>query len=210
LAERDSGRPRAKTRWLSAKAFRARGAFGASPFARAFLPAIAAAIVAVGVGDRGDRGLLAVPAAFAGKPARARAARPPRVERVVRVLRGEAIWYGRAAHGKRTASGERFNRHVFTAAHRSLPLGTRVRVIDLKSGRRVIVRINDRGPYGRDRSRIIDVSEAAARKLGFRHRGSTRVKLEVLGTSPPRPAQARDESASARPTASTAGREELR
>ena len=110
---------------------------------------------------------------------------PAPTERVVRVLRGQAVWYGPRWHGKRTASGERFNRHDLTAAHRSLPLGSRVRVTDLESWRQVIVRVNDRGPYGRDRSRIIDVSEAAARKLGFRDRGSTRVWLEVLAERPP-------------------------
>ena len=101
-------------------------------------------------------------------------------ERVVRELRGIAIWYGADWHGKKTASGERFDRHALTAAHRSLPLGTRVRITVLASGRQLIVRINDRGPYGRDRRRIIDVSEAAARELGFRERGSARVLLEVL------------------------------
>ncbi len=104
----------------------------------------------------------------------------PEPERVVRELRGIAIWYGGDWHGKKNASGERFDRHALTAAHRSLPLGTRVRITALASGRQVIVRINDRGPYGRDRRRIIDVSEAAARELGFLERGSTRVLLEVL------------------------------
>lgn len=107
-------------------------------------------------------------------------AAPPPAERVVRVLGGHAIWYGADWHGKKTASGERFNRHALTAAHRSLPLGSRVRVTDLESGRQVVVRINDRGPYGRDRRRIIDLSEAAARLLGFHERGWTRVILEVL------------------------------
>jgi rare lipoprotein A len=102
------------------------------------------------------------------------------VDRVVKVLRGSAVWYGAAWHGKKTASGERFNRHDLTAAHRSLPLGSRVRVTNVDSGRAVVVRINDRGPYGPDRRRIIDVSEAAARRLGFARRGSARVKLEVL------------------------------
>jgi rare lipoprotein A len=115
-------------------------------------------------------------------------AAPPPAERVVRVLRGHAIWYGADWHGKKTASGERFNRHALTAAHRSLPLGSRVRVTDLESGRQVVVRINDRGPYGRDRRRIIDLSEAAARLLGFHERGWTRVKLEVLAD----PAEAMD------------------
>jgi rare lipoprotein A len=105
---------------------------------------------------------------------------PPPPERVVRVLRGIAIWYGGKWHGRRTASGERFDKRAFTAAHRTLALGSRVRITDLKSGRKAIVRINDRGPYGRDRRRVIDVSEAVARELGFLERGSTRVLLEVL------------------------------
>ncbi len=113
------------------------------------------------------------------------AATPAPTERVVRVLRGSAVWYGRRWQGKRTASGERFDRRKLTAAHRTLPLGTRVRVTDLESWRRVIVRVNDRGPYGRDRRRIIDLSEAAARELGFLERGSTRVWLEVLAERPP-------------------------
>jgi rare lipoprotein A len=118
----------------------------------------------------------------AGPPADA----GPPPEKVVRVLRGHAVWYGGDWHGKKTASGERFDRHAFTAAHRSLPLGTRVRVTDLRTRRQVIVRVNDRGPYGPDRRRIIDLSEAAARELGFLDRGSTRVNLEVLA---PRPEQ---------------------
>jgi len=67
-----------------------------------------------------------------------------------------------------------------TAAHRSLPLGTRVRVINLENHRSVILRINDRGPYGRDRRRIIDVSEDAARRLDFHERGSVPVEIQVL------------------------------
>jgi rare lipoprotein A len=109
----------------------------------------------------------------------------PEPERVVRELRGIAIWYGADWHGKKTASGERFDRHALTAAHRSLPLGTRVRVTVLSSGRQVIVRVNDRGPYGRDRRRIIDLSEAAARELGILERGSARVLLEILAPRAP-------------------------
>jgi len=99
---------------------------------------------------------------------------------VVRVLRGKAVFYGDKWHGRKTASGERFNQHEMTAAHRSLPLGTRVRVTNLSNGKSVVVRINDRGPYGRDRSRIIDLSKAAARRLDFMDSGWTRVKVEVL------------------------------
>lgn len=99
---------------------------------------------------------------------------------VVRVLRGKAVFYGDKWHGRRTASGERFNQRAMTAAHRSLPLGTRVRVTNLANGKSVVVRINDRGPFGRDRSRIIDLSKAAARRLEFIDDGVTRVKVEVL------------------------------
>src|SRR5262245_24349767 len=82
--------------------------------------------------------------------------------------RGYATWYGTepGQQGGPTASGERFDRHALTAAHRTLPMGTIVRVTELRSGRSVVVRINDRGPYG-DHSRIIDLSEAAARKIGI-------------------------------------------
>ena len=116
----------------------------------------------------------------ADRPASPPPAPGPAPERVVRVFEGKAIWYGGKWHGKKTASGERFDKEALTAAHRSLPFGTRVRVTSVASGRQVVVRINDRGPYGRDRRRIIDVSEAAARALEFGKRGSIRVRLEVL------------------------------
>ena len=78
---------------------------------------------------------------------------------------GLASWYGKAHHGRRTASGERFDMQALTAAHRTLAFGTIVRVTDVASGRSVNVRINDRGPFGN--GRIIDLSYAAARKLGM-------------------------------------------
>ena len=95
--------------------------------------------------------------------------------------RGEvwlASYYAREHQGRRTASGERFDMHGMTAAHRSLPLGARVRVTNLDNGRRAVVRINDRGPFRR--GRIIDLSYAAARKLGFARRGIARVRIETL------------------------------
>lgn len=92
---------------------------------------------------------------------------------------GIASWYGNEFHGRTTASGERFNQNDLTAAHPNLPFGSRVRVTNVENGRRVIVRINDRGPFA-DRERIIDVSRAAARRLDFEHQGLTRVQLEVL------------------------------
>ena len=79
--------------------------------------------------------------------------------------RGAASWYGPGFHGRRTASGERFNLGAMTAAHRTLPFGTRVMVRNARTGRSVVVRINDRGPYsGR---RIIDLSRASAQAIGI-------------------------------------------
>lgn len=86
---------------------------------------------------------------------------------------GGASWYGPGFNGKRAASGEIFNENAMTAAHRSLPFGTKVRVTDQRTGAVVDVVINDRGPF--HGSRIIDLSKAAATKLGFRNRGTTSV-----------------------------------
>ncbi|WP_448679366.1 septal ring lytic transglycosylase RlpA family protein [Pseudomonas nicosulfuronedens] len=91
---------------------------------------------------------------------------------------GTASYYGKAHHGKRTASGERFNQNALTAAHRTLPFGTRVKVTNLDNGRSVVVRINDRGPFGR--GRIIDVSKAAAEQLNMLRSGTAPVRLEGL------------------------------
>jgi rare lipoprotein A len=77
---------------------------------------------------------------------------------------GAASWYGPGFHGRKTASGERFNAGDFTAAHRTLPFGTRVRVMNRANGRSVVVRINDRGPYAH--GRVIDLSRASAKALG--------------------------------------------
>ena len=97
----------------------------------------------------------------------------------LRVLRGKASYYGRYHHGKKTASGERFDMHAFTAAHRTLRFGTLVRVTNQRNGRTVVVRINDRGPFG-GRGRIIDLSQAAARKLDMMKSGVVPVTVEVL------------------------------
>lgn len=78
---------------------------------------------------------------------------------------GRASWYGQRFHGKRTASGERFDMHELTAAHPSLAFGTKVQVRSMTTGKSVVVRINDRGPYAH--KRVIDLSFAAARKLGI-------------------------------------------
>jgi len=95
-----------------------------------------------------------------------------------RVQRGKATWYGGKFHGRKTASGERFDKRSMTAAHRTLPFGTIVRVTNLRNKRSVEVRINNRGPYGK--GRIIDVSEAAARKLGMISAGVVPVTVEVV------------------------------
>lgn len=93
-------------------------------------------------------------------------------------MRGIASWYGPGLHGRRSASGERFNQHAMTAAHRSLPFGTQVRVTNLKNGRSVVVRINDRGPF--TRNRVIDLSAAAARILRMKRSGTAPVQVEVV------------------------------
>ena len=100
---------------------------------------------------------------------------------------GVASWYGGDLHGNPTASGDAFDQHALSAAHRTLPLGTRVRVTNLANGRSVVVRINDRGPFVRGRT--IDVSRAAAQRLGMLDRGTTRVRIEVVGGAGPRAAQ---------------------
>src|SRR6266849_7304869 len=97
---------------------------------------------------------------------------------------GTASWYGAESQGRRTASGERFDQHAFTAASRTLPIGTRVRVTNLGNGRSAVVRINDSGPFAR--GRVIDVSRAAAQALGMVGRGSARVRIETLGEGNPR------------------------
>ena len=91
---------------------------------------------------------------------------------------GFASFYGSEFHGRRTASGERYDEGELSAAHRTLPFGTRVRLTNLKNGRTVVVTITDRGPFRR--GRIVDVSKRAARELGFLRAGVARVRLEVL------------------------------
>ena len=92
--------------------------------------------------------------------------------------RGTASFYGRELAGRPTASGERFNPGALTAAHRTLPFGSMVRVTNISNGDSVIVRINDRGPFSH--GRVIDVSHAAAREIGLHRSGTARVKLALL------------------------------
>ena len=89
---------------------------------------------------------------------------------------GEASWYGPGLYGRKTASGEVLRPGTMTAAHRTLPFGTCLRVTNLENGRVAEVRVNDRGPYAA--GRIVDVSESAARTLGMHGKGVTRVRLE--------------------------------
>ena len=90
---------------------------------------------------------------------------------------GKASWYGRIFQSKQTASGEPYDMYQFTAAHRSLPLGSWIKVTNLKNDRSVVVRINDRGPV--KRSRIIDLSYGAAQALSFEKRGLQTVRLDL-------------------------------
>lgn len=99
------------------------------------------------------------------------------------VLRGRASWYGRRFQGLRTSSGERFNRHEFTCAHKTLPFGTRLRVTNLTNGVAVVVRVSDRGPFRHER--IIDLAEVAARPLGLVEAGAASVVAEVVPTNTP-------------------------
>lgn len=126
---------------------------------------------------------VAVSTAFAGKPAahHDRAQNGP--DAVVGQTRvGLASYYGKGLQGKETADGETFDKNDISAAHPTYPMGTRLKVTNLRNGRAINVRINDRGPVRKHRAQgvIIDLSERAARELGFRRDGRTRVKTEVL------------------------------
>lgn len=143
---------------LTAQPPRARPAPAPAPKSRAAAPAVPAP-----------------PSPDAAAPAEEPAAAPDGVL----LGRGLASWYGPNLHGRRTASGERFDRYEFTAAHRTLPFGARVCVRSVLTGKAVVVRINDRGPFGPDR--VIDLSEAAAEELGMVGLGIKPVELWHLG-----------------------------
>jgi rare lipoprotein A len=102
----------------------------------------------------------------------------PRAPRVVQVSSGRASWYGPGFFGNRTANGEVFRPGTMTAAHRTLPFGTKVRVTNLSNGRTAVVRINDRGPF--IGNRVIDLAHGAAQHLGLVASGLAPVRLEVL------------------------------
>jgi len=103
---------------------------------------------------------------------------PPAPEQPFFTQVGTASWYGGFHHGRKTASGERFNMNDLTAAHRAVKLGTVLRVTNLDNGRTATVRVNDRGPYVNNR--IIDLSAAAARDLGMKQDGLARVRIEAF------------------------------
>ena len=123
-----------------------------------------------------------------GSPARATASDPSKpaaapTTTATTVLRGRASWYGSYFQGRRTTSGERFNRFKYTCAHKTLPFGTRLRVTNVKNGKSVVVRVSDRGPYRHER--IIDLSEIAARPLGLVECGAATVVAEVVAPETP-------------------------
>ena len=95
---------------------------------------------------------------------------------------GRASWYGDWHHGKKTASGAKFDKNDMTAAHRTLPLGTEARVTNVENGRSVTVTVNDRGPY--KPGRVLDLSERAAKELGKKEKGLAQVKIEVMDDAP--------------------------
>ena len=113
------------------------------------------------------------PALLAAQPSAAQTHSKPSATSVI--AQGLASWYGDIFQGRRTASGERYDMHEFTAAHKTLPFGTRVRVKSVSTGKEIVVRINDRGPFAH--RRLIDLSRAAAIALGVRGHGVTSVVL---------------------------------
>lgn len=110
------------------------------------------------------------PATAKTKPAKAKTTKKAQI--------GVASWYGKAFHGRTTASGEEYDMFQLTAAHRSLPLGTWVKVTNLRNGKWAVLKVNDRGPFVGDR--ILDVSYGAAQVLNFRGRGVEKVIIEVV------------------------------
>jgi len=133
---------------------------------RRVLPCIMATLIMVAT----------VGAAPATKGPRSTKQGPPKRQKPYEI--GRASWYGKPFHGRATASGEPYDMFQFTAAHRELPLGTWVKVTNLRNGKWLMVRINDRGPV--PESRIIDLSYGAAAMLEFRHAGFERVQLDLI------------------------------
>ncbi len=103
---------------------------------------------------------------------------PRPAESGVQIGSGKASFYGAQHHNKQTANGERFDQNALTAAHRTLPFGTKVRVTNIRNGKSVVVRINDRGPYAK--GRVIDLSKAAFSQIASTRTGVIRVRLEKI------------------------------
>jgi len=99
---------------------------------------------------------------------------------------GRASWYGHALQGLPTATGEAYDMNAMTCAHRTLPLGSLVRVTNLRNHRSLVLRVNDRGPMVETHTRVVDLSYAAAKRLGFSHQGTVRVRLDLVDTRPTR------------------------
>lgn len=121
-----------------------------------------------------SRPLPADKAALLATPSPSPAPVPGRIYRET----GIASWYGKEFHGRKTANGETFDMYGLSAAHRTLPLGTEIRVTNLDNYKSIKVRVNDRGPYARNR--VLDLSYAAAKELGFVAQGTARVKIESI------------------------------
>lgn len=131
-------------------------------------------LLSAGLAAASDPGTkVKTPAAQTGNKAPAKA-----TSRASKAQVGNASWYGKAFHGRPTASGEDYDMFQLTAAHRSLPLGTYVKVTNLRNGKWAVLKVNDRGPFVGNR--ILDVSYGAAQVLNFRGRGIERVKVEVV------------------------------
>jgi len=94
--------------------------------------------------------------------------------------KGMASYYHDRFHGRKTASGQRYNRNCFTAAHKTLPLGTKLEVTNTRNGRSVVVKVNDRGPFVK--GRVLDLSREAASELGMLNRGVARIEYRVVST----------------------------
>ena len=95
-----------------------------------------------------------------------------------KISTGVVSWYGDKFHGRKTASGERYDKHELTAAHKSLPFGTKVKVTNIRNGKSVVVEINDRGPYAK--SRVLDLSQAAFSEIGHTNTGVMQVEYEII------------------------------
>jgi rare lipoprotein A len=123
------------------------------------------------------------PSPAATKPSKQQKPHQAKAKRSAPYQIGRASWYGKRFNGRKTASGEAYDMFQFTAAHRQLPLGTLVRVTNLRNRESVVVRINDRGPV--PQTRVIDLSYGAARMLDLQPRGVEMVRLEVLNPEEP-------------------------